>query len=99
MKRKAIKNATRLRYSVAFITIAIFCLAKTGVYAAEPTTPADGVVLIHLQYDHGQWQLGKDGVRILPCDPPNDFKRGTKQDPLFHKKFVSTKTDRIRKMD
>jgi hypothetical protein len=82
MQRNAMNVMARLIISVWFISIGLVVFASTGVCAAQ-TNAADGVVLVHLQYADGQWRLGKDGVRILPCDPPNEFKRGSARDPLF----------------
>lgn len=83
MQRNAINVMARSIFGVLFVSIGLVVFASTGVCTAQTNTAADGVVLVHLQFADGQWSLGKDGVRILPCDPPSEFKSGSVQDPLF----------------
>lgn len=45
--------------------------------------PADeSVVLVHLVYENGEWSVGPDGVRVLPCAAPSKVQDGDPTDPF-----------------
>jgi hypothetical protein len=81
MKSKPFEKIIRLIISASFMAIVIGFSTLGGASAADQIEAADGVVLVHLKYEAGRWQMGKEGVRILPCDPPNYFKSGSEKDP------------------
>ncbi len=82
MKRKIIQISTRFILCLGVMAIGIL-LDNFAVKAlADQVDGADGVVLVNLKYEEGRWHLGKEGVTILPCNPPNNVGSGSKKDPM-----------------
>ncbi|MEW5980373.1 MAG: hypothetical protein AB1898_31685 [Acidobacteriota bacterium] len=48
---------------------------------AEAQTTEASVVLVHLTYAGGQWAVGPEGVKILPCKAPSNEIDGSSRDP------------------
>lgn len=57
------------------------------VFTSAPPLKRDeslpnGVVVVNLVYQDGEWQPGPDGVQVLPCQAPNPHLAGSAQAPF-----------------
>lgn len=63
------RNLTYL--AVSAVTLAILFSASAPLGA--PQEDGESVMLVHLVFRDGQWSIGPEGVRVLPCRPPRQL--------------------------
>lgn len=52
-------------------TLVAMFLLLSAVGPPAGAQDQESVLLVHLVYTNGQWSVGPDGVRVLPCPAPN----------------------------
>lgn len=89
MTIKLLKNFVLHSVLISVLVLSVasctFAIQPEESAAREPlrAVPTDkAVVLVHLVYENGEWSVGLDGVRILPCPAPSKVQDGNMDDPF-----------------